>query len=122
MGGPRMPSDLTHLSPHIDEMRTKLAQSSEAERLLVQRLSEELKRFDQATLQGVRTMAAEHEARRAGIFDELQALAASIGTFKALPSPTERAALPVQPAAPQPSYHDQLAANLHALLTEGSGL
>jgi hypothetical protein len=77
-----MPNELTRLSPHIDEMRTSLTQTTNNERTLVQALSEELKRFDQETLKGIRTIAAEHEARRSGIFNELQALASSIGEFR----------------------------------------
>jgi hypothetical protein len=76
-----MTRELTQLTPHIEEMRTKLADTADAERALVQSLSDALNRMDQDTMQGVRTMAAEHEARRAGILEELQALAASIGTF-----------------------------------------
>ena len=112
-----MPNELTHLSPHIDEMRTKLAQNSENERSLVQTLSDELKRFDQQTLQNIRTVAAEHEARRAGILEELQALAASIGTFS--PAREQPVAIP-QPRALTLSYHDELERSLTALLNEGS--
>lgn len=98
-----MTRELTQLTPHIEEMRTKLADTADAERALVQSLSDALKRMDQDTLQGVRTMAAEHKARRADILDELQALAASIGTFpgqqqNVLPYP----ALESRPVAPKP--------------------
>jgi hypothetical protein len=112
-----MPNELTHLSPHIDEMRTKLAQNSESERSLVQTLSDELKRFDQQILQGIRTLAAEHEARRVGILEELQALAGSIGTFH---HPREQPTAIQQPTPPKLSYHDELEASLTALLSEGS--
>jgi len=86
-----MPNELTRLSPHIDEMRTSLTQTTNKERALVQALSDELKRFDQETLKGIRAIAAEHEARRSGIFNELQALASSIGEFR---SPHEAVAPP----------------------------
>ena len=100
-----MPSELTKLAPHIEQARTTLSQTAEHERTLVQRLSDEMSRFDQQTLQGVRTLAAEHEARRAGILDELQALADSIGTFQpqhenALPKPVT---IPRPIAGPQPA-------------------
>ena len=80
-GGLNVANDLTQLTSHIGQLRQRLAQTADTERSLVQSLSDALKRFDQDTLQNVRTVAAEHEARRAGILNELHALAASIGTF-----------------------------------------
>jgi hypothetical protein len=77
-----MPNELTELTPHINQMRTRLSQTADHERSLTQALSNELHRMDQETLQNVRNITFEHEARRAGIFVELQALAASIGTFQ----------------------------------------
>jgi chromosome segregation ATPase len=113
-----MANDLVQLRPHIDQMRTTLSQTAEAERTLVQSLSDALKRMDQETLRSVRNMSAEHDARRAGILNELQALAASIGTFQ---SPRESTEAAIQQQAERKlSYHDELEANLHALLTEGS--
>jgi hypothetical protein len=103
-----MPNDMTRLSPHIDEMRTKLSETAEAERSLVQTLSDELKRFDQQTLQGIRTVAAEHEARRTGILHELQALADSIGMFQ----PQHQDALPKPVAIRQPVDKAQAAATI----------
>jgi len=113
-----MPNDLTKLAPHIAQARTTLTQTAEHERALVQALSEETMRLDKKTLQGIRTMAAEHEARRAGILNELQALAASIGTFRSAREPAK----PVtqRQTAPPLSYHDELERSLHSLLTEGS--
>ncbi len=113
-----MPNDLTRLTPHIDEMRTKLSQTAEHECSLVEALSDELKRFDQETLRRVRNMAAEHEARRAGILNELQALAESVGTFQPRRETVEPAIQPHR--EPRLSYHDELEANLHALLTDES--
>jgi hypothetical protein len=92
-----MPNELTRLSPHIDQMRTSLTQATHNERTLVQALSDELKRFDQETLKGIRTVAAEHEARRLGIFNELQALASSIGEFR----PPHEAISPTRVVAPE---------------------
>ena len=80
--GLAMANELTKLAPHIEQARTTLTQTAEHERALVQVLSDEMKRLDHQTLQNVRTIAAEHEARRAGILDELRALADSIGTFQ----------------------------------------
>jgi hypothetical protein len=122
--GAYMPNELTKLAPHVEQARLTLTQTAERERALVQALSDELKRFDQQTLQGVRTMAAEHETRRAGILEELQALASSIGTFQApreAQVTIQHRAAPTSPA-PQSamSYRDELEANLTALLNEGS--
>jgi hypothetical protein len=118
-----MPNELTRLSPHIDQMRTKLAQNSEHERSLVQSLSDELKRFDQGILRGIRTIAAEHEARRAGILDELQALASSIGTFPAHETPPaleQRGRWPQPKAQASGTFHDELEQSLLALRKEAS--
>ena len=115
--GFHMPNELTELTPHINEMRTKLSQTADHERSLTQALSDELGRMDQQTLQSVRSLSAEHEARRAGILLELQALAASIGTFQ----PARQQQVPIQQQAePRLSYHDELEASLRALLTEES--
>jgi hypothetical protein len=43
-----MANDLTNLIPHIEEVRTRLSQTANAERSLVEQLSDALKRFDQA--------------------------------------------------------------------------
>jgi hypothetical protein len=119
-----MANEMTKLAPHIEQARLTLSQTAEQERTLVQALSLELKRFDQQTLQNIRTMAAEHETRRAGILEELQALANRIGAFL----PPREATVEIQHhATPTPpalqsakSYHAELEANLTALLTEGS--
>ncbi len=119
-----MTRDLTQLTTHVDQMRTKLADTADAERALVQRLNDELKSFDQQTLQGVRTIAAEHEARRAGILDELHALAASIGTF----APAREPPQPLSQrngaarAFASGTYHDELERSLRALVDERSAM
>jgi epoxyqueuosine reductase QueG len=122
-----MPNEVTKLAPHVEQARMTLTQTAERERALVQALSDELKRFDQQTLQGVRTMAAEHEARRAGILEELQTLASSIGTFQ--PAREEPAAIPQHTVTSYPaaaatsgSYHDELERNLRALRDERAAL
>jgi len=79
--GVPMPNELTRLSPHIDEMLTSLTQTTDHERTLVQALSDELRRFDQEILRGIRTVSAEHVARRLGILNDLQVLANNIGEF-----------------------------------------
>ena len=112
-----MANDLAPLNPHIDQMRQQLSYTAETERSLVQQLSDALKRFDQDTLQNVRNIASEHETRRAGILNELQALAANIGTFQPA---REQQAFMQQQAGPRLSYHDELEASLQMLLREGS--
>ena len=116
-GGLNVANELTELTPHINEMRTKLSQTEDHERSLTQALSDELKRMDQETLRNVRNISAEHEARRAGILNELQALAASMCTFQ--PAREPQAAIQQQ-AGPKLSYHEELEASLRALLTEES--
>jgi hypothetical protein len=97
-------NDLTKLAPHVEQARLTLTQTSEHERALVQALSDELTRFDRQTLQSVRTVAAEHEARRAGILDELQVLAESIGTFRPQRESLAPQSEGLRPlAAPQPA-------------------
>jgi len=100
-----MPNDLTKLAPYVEQARTTLTETTERERALVQALSDEFTRLDGQTLQGIRTMAAEHEARRAGILDELQALSVSIGTFR---TAHDQAETVTQRQAPTLSYHDAL--------------
>ena len=84
-----MANDLTHLTSHIEQVRQRLAQTAATERSLVRELGDALRRFDQDTLQNVRKVAAEHEARRSGILNELHALAASMGTFQPAREPVE---------------------------------
>ena len=88
-----MANDLTDLIPHIEEVRTRLSQTANTERSMVEQLSDALKRFDQDTLQSIRNVASEHEARRSGIFNELQALAGRIGTFLPTREPIEPVAI-----------------------------
>ena len=114
-----MTTDMTKLIQHVEEMRARLSQTASTERSLVQQLSDALKRFDQDTLQNVRNVASEHEARRSGILNELHALAASIGKFLPAREPVEPAAIQRQSERTL-SYHDEVEANLSALLTQGS--
>jgi hypothetical protein len=92
-GGLNVANDLTHLTSHIEQVRQRLAQTAHTERAVVQELGDALKRFDQDTLQNVRTVVADHEARRSGILDELHALAGSIGTFRPVREPVEPVAI-----------------------------
>ena len=123
-----MANDLTNLIPHIEALRARLSQTANTEHSLVEQLSDALKRFDQETLQGIRNVASEHDARRSGILHELQALAGRIGTFlparEAVEPAIQQHDTPARgdwrQAVKKISYHDELEADLHALLTEGS--
>ena len=133
-----MANDLTHLTSHIEQVRQRLAQTAAAERSLVQELGDALKRFDQDTLQNVRTIAADHEARRSGILDELHALAGSIGTFRPVREPVEPVAISQENGRPHApvggdwrqapktlSYEDELdflIRNGHLLIGKGSSM
>ena len=126
--GLNVANDLTLLTPHIEQLRQRLAQTADTERSLVQDLGDALKRFDQDTLQSVRNVTFEHEERRAGILAELRALAASIGTFMPAREASETAVIEQHNEAPyarangheRPRYHDELELNLHTLLKERS--
>jgi hypothetical protein len=119
-----MPNDLMKLAPHVELARATLTQTAEHERALVHALSNEMKRFDQQTLQSIRTLSAEHEARRAGILDELQALASGIGTFqpaREVPTAIQHGGMRNAPVSQsENSYHDELERNLRALMDERS--
>jgi hypothetical protein len=80
----------TKLIQHIDEMRSRLAQTANTERSLVEELGDQLNRLDQELLQNIQNVAAGHETRRGAIFNELQALAGSIGKFLPALEPVER--------------------------------
>jgi hypothetical protein len=84
---------MTKLRQHIDEMRASATQTAANEQALVRSLGDALSHIDQQLLLDVRRAAADHEARRAAIFNELQALACSIGMFQ--PSP-DMGAIPQQ--------------------------
>ena len=72
---------MTKLPQHIDEMGVLLAQTAKHEQSLVKALSEALSKVDEQLVQDIRKVAVQHQARRAEIFMELQALAHSIGAF-----------------------------------------
>jgi hypothetical protein len=78
-------ADMTKLRQHIDEMRANVTQTATGEQSLVKSLGDALNHVDQQLLRDLRKAAAEHEARRAVIFNELQALACSIGVFQPPP-------------------------------------
>jgi hypothetical protein len=116
-----MTNDATKLIQHIDEMRARLAQTAHGERALVESLGDALNRLDQDILQNIRNVATGHDARRGAILQELQALAASIGTFLPARDPVEPVAISQENGHPHVpavgdwrqatknlSYHDEL--------------
>jgi hypothetical protein len=88
---------MTKLVQHIDEMRARLTQTSTSEQSLVKSLGDALNHVDQQLVRDIRKVATEHEARRAVIFNELQALACSIGVFQ---PPEDVGAIPQQNGNP----------------------
>lgn len=84
---------MTKLRQHVEEMRTNVTQTASNEQSLVKSLGDALNHVDQQLLRDIRKVAAEHEARRAVIFNELQALACNIGVFQPQPGP-DVAAIP----------------------------
>jgi len=124
-----MTKGTTKLIAHIDDMRARLAETARTERSLVHDLGDALNRLDQDVLVGIRNVAAEHEARRGAILNELQALADTIGTFLPPHQEVETVAI-AQPhgasyapaagdwrqATKNVTYHDELELQLSSLL------
>ena len=74
---------MTKLPQHIDEMGVLLTQTAKNEQSLVKALSDALAKVDEQLVQDIRKVAVQHQARRAEIYLELQALAHTIGVFPA---------------------------------------
>jgi hypothetical protein len=72
---------MTKLPQHIDEMSVLLTQTARNEQSLVKALSDALSQVDHQLVQDIRKVAVQHQARRAEIYLELQALAHTIGVF-----------------------------------------
>jgi len=66
---------------HIEQMHLRLQKMAEREQLLIGALNDALSRADRKLLDDVRSVTADHEARRAIIMTELQTLAERIGVF-----------------------------------------
>lgn len=77
---------MSKMAALVDELRQQLNTAREGEQELVTSLRDALDQYDQRLLQDVRSLAAEHEARRGAILTELQTLARRMGAF---PSPRE---------------------------------
>src|SRR5262245_3711068 len=67
----------------VEEMRAKIGQIAGAEAELMGSLKDALSRVDDKLLQDVRTITADHEARRGHSLRELRHLSSRIGTFPA---------------------------------------
>ena len=72
---------MTKLLQHMDEMSSILAHTTRHEQSLVKALADALKEVDQQLVHEIRNLNTQHQARRAEIYLELQALACSIGLF-----------------------------------------
>ena len=94
---------MTTLIQQIEEMRFRMNELAAKEQGLVRVLGDALARADQALLQDVRSIAAEHEVRRGAILNELQLLAARMC---ALHKPREPFAA-IEEAPPPPSPETQ---------------
>ncbi len=77
---------MSRLIEHIEKVRMRLTEISASELHLVRALGDALSRVDEKLLRDVRTVTAEHEARRGEILNELQVLATRVGSF---PAPNE---------------------------------
>lgn len=73
----------------IEQMHLRLKQMAEREQLLISALNDALSRADRKLLDDVRSVTADHEARRAIIMTELHTLAERIGVFPASDVPME---------------------------------
>jgi NAD(P)-dependent dehydrogenase (short-subunit alcohol dehydrogenase family) len=92
---------VSKLRQHVEDMRTSVTQTASNEQSLVKSLGDALNHVDQQLLRDIRKVAAEHEARRAVIFNELQALACNIGVFQPAPEVT---ALPAHSEGHHPYF------------------
>ena len=72
---------MSKLRQHMDEMGAILTHTTKHEQSLVKALGEALRQVDDQLVQDIRSLNTQHQARRAEIFLELQALACSIGLF-----------------------------------------
>ena len=72
---------MTDLVQQLEQMRMRMNQQAQQESNLLAELSDALRSMDHQLLQDVRTLTAEHEARRETILCELQVLAARLNSF-----------------------------------------
>jgi hypothetical protein len=84
-GAPPIPNNRSPvvLGGQVQQMRSRVAELAKLEGQLVSDLSSKLRQLDDLILQEVRTISAEHEARRANLLNELQWLAMKLdGSFE----------------------------------------
>jgi predicted component of type VI protein secretion system len=72
---------MTDLVQQLEQMRLRLHQQAEQESNLLAELGDAMRATDHQLLQDVRTVTADHEARRATILNELQLLASRLNAF-----------------------------------------
>lgn len=72
---------MSKLVQHMDEMNAILTHTTRNEQSLVKALGDALQHVDDQLVRDIRNLNTQHQARRAEIFLELQALACSIGLF-----------------------------------------
>ena len=83
-GAPPIPNNRSPvvLGGQVKQMRSRVAELAKLEGQLVSDLSNTLRQLDDLILHEVRTISAEHEARRANLLNELQSLAMKLdGSF-----------------------------------------
>ena len=66
------------LTAQLEQMRIRMNEVAKRESHLAAELNSAIRRMDEELLHEVRSMAAEHEARRANILNELQVFAAQL--------------------------------------------
>jgi predicted phage gp36 major capsid-like protein len=101
---------MTDLVQQLEHMRLRMNQQAQHESNLVAELGDALRASDHQLLKDVRTVTAEHEARRATILGELQMLAARLN---ALPLRDGAQSLPNAPRGILASEPSSAAANYH---------
>lgn len=91
---------------HIEKMHRQLQQMAEREQMLINALDEALGRADRKLLDDVRSVTANHEARRAIIMSELQTLAQRIGALPVSEVPVDTIAYEPPEPVEVPSVND----------------
>ena len=72
---------MSKLLQHMDEMSALITHTTRNEQSLVKALGDALRHVDDQLVQDIRNLNIQHQARRAEIYLELQALACNIGLF-----------------------------------------
>ena len=93
---------MTNLTQQIEQMRLRMNELTSDESRLVRSMADALAGVDQKLLEAVRTVAAEHEARRGEILRELQTLASRMFMIprpQAGPVNVLEKAIPQEPAS-----------------------